>query len=396
MISKRVLAIHSAKREGDPGPCEIYRITTPLYYLNKAAGWECQWMSFTEFYQRYLHSQDAETILKALSKEFDLFVWARTVIFPKELAFKDGAKTLSLLRSHGAKHIYEVDDDYTNMHRKVVDGATMSFASWCDAATVTTPILADTMRRQINKPVHIIPNMLDPMLWKAPPRVRLDDQYIRIVLSGSKTHQEDWKPLEGVLHRIGAEFPNVKVMIGGWDESSFPYLKNIPNAEYIPAMPYVYYIDLIKNADIVLAPVDPNDRFNDHKSPIKVTEGQGAGRLLNDEIVGAACIATNNAVYPLGIQNEKVGMLVEHTSEAWEKAIRELIVNTEKRQQMQRDAYNFVWKKFNLETGWMEWARAYSKVIAAPRKDNASIDYSKSFAAYRKSVGLPNGIEGQP
>lgn len=391
---RNVLAIHSGHRQGDPGACEIYRVTTPLHYLNKASGWHCDWISFTDFWQRYMNRNNAEQTLKEIAKEYDLFVWARTSMYIKQAAFEGGAKTIDLLRSNGAKHIYEIDDDYTNEHRKVLNGDAMTFASWCDANTVTTKILGDTMSGYTKNPSHVLPNMLDPMLWKNGPHHRLSEDKIRILLSGSTTHEIDWKPLAGVLYRVARDYPNVQIVIGGIKPGHFEYLRGIPNAEYLPPVRYYQYIDIVKNADIVLAPVDPHDRFNDHKSPIKITEGQGAGRLLNGELAGAACIATNNAVYPLAIRNENVGLLVEHTSEAWEAAIRKLVENTELRHLIQREAYKFVWKKFNLETGWMEWARAYNKVLSSPKK-HALINHAAALAAYRKSAGLPDGSSRQ-
>lgn len=382
-MKKKILCLHSGKRE-EPGACEIYRVTTPYYYMNGTLGWDAHYLSLSEYFDYYTLNGKTEAFFDATIAAYDLFVFARTYIKLNKRAFESAAWIIYKIRKAGKKVIYEVDDDYTNQFRYVADGDAVTFASWCDALTVTTPYLAKRMELLSKRPAYVIPNMLDPMFWRKPSLVELSKDKIRIGLTGSKTHTQDWKVLEGVLSKIAHDYPNVRVMLGGYHPD---YLKDIPNVEFIPPIPYLKYTDLIKNCDIVLCPVDPDDQFNDGKSPIKYIEGAGATRMVNGYEAGAACIATNNKIYKLGIPSEKVGLLVDQTPEAWDTAIRKLITDEQYRKDMQINAYKHVWKNYDISKGWSEWARVYTKVLNKGSYQKA--DYGKHL---RSSIGEPASV----
>lgn len=380
----RVLCIHSGKRE-ESGACEIYRVTTPLYYLNKQPGWLADWVSFLQLYEVY-ELNPTEQYFNDLIDSYDLFIWARTYIRDSEDAFESAAYVVNKMRKHGKKIVYEVDDDLTNVYRYTTAGDMKHFASWMDAITVTTPYLANTMQQISKRPVFVLPNMLDPAIWKHESAVKLDREYIRIALTGSKTHVHDWKVLSGVLQNIAKDYPNVRIMLGAYHPE---YLRDIPNVELVPPLPYQYYVDLIKNSDIVLAPIDPTDKFNLGKSPIKAIEGMGAARMIEEgRLGGAAVIATNNEVYRLAITHEENGLLVDQTAESWDKAIRRLLNDAVLRKKLQINGFNFVWQKYNLASGWHMWAKTYRKIFELP-SNKTIIDHAKSYSSYRKSLSSP-------
>lgn len=394
MKQTKVLAIHSGKRN-EAGACELYRVSMPLYYVNQQENWLADWISFTELHAKYKDYADIDVALgdkffDDLISTYDLFVFARICIAPRSEAYESAKYLIEKMRGAGKRVIYEVDDDFTNEFRYVANGDSVTLASWCDAITVTTPYLARTLQRKAHRPTHIVPNVLDPQFWKLPSIVKLPEERIRIVLSGSKTHYNDWKVLAGVLHRIADDYENVRVLLGAFHPD---YLQDVKNVEFVPALLYPQYTDLIKNADIVLAPVEPMDKFNLGKSPIKAVEGMGATRLVDGKVAGAAVIATDNEVYRLAITNGKDGLLVEHTPEAWGDAIRELITNVEKRKALQYAAYETAWKRYDLSKEWVKWAGTYQKVLKAPM-NNGELKYDDKFAAPRKDADLPDGTPG--
>jgi glycosyltransferase involved in cell wall biosynthesis len=265
--------------------------------------------------------------------------------------------------------VYEVDDDLTNKYRDfstVGVKHALKIASWTDAVTVTTPYLAQLMKDGTKRPQYVLPNMLDPDIWDIPVEYTGDPE-ITILLSGSMSHMEDWKVLETVLPRIAEneyDYP-VKIHIAGFTPD---YLRDIPHSVRIPGVPYQTYVNLVKDADIVLAPVDPKDGFNLSKSPIKVIEGMGATRLLsNGELGGAACIATRTPVYELAIKNGENGLLVEHTPDAWYQAIDRMVRDHQARLSFQANGGKWAWSHHNIHKEWIRWDKAYRKILKSPQ-----------------------------
>lgn len=378
-MTTNVIALHAGKRE-DPGACEIYRVTTPMYYLGQAVKWSTDWMSFKLWYDYYQlsgnvikeYTPQQQATMKELWLEkfidtYDLFVFARCSIGRKKSSYESASILLNKIHRAGKKVIYETDDDLSNEFRYTTNGDVVTFAQWCNAITATTPYLAERMQKKTGKPAYVLPNMLDPLIWKTEPSMYFNDDLIRIGLTGSTTHVHDWKVLETIIPRILDDYPNVKLILGGYNPE---YLKKHERVECVPPIPYLSknggasYVDMIKNCDIILCPVDPDDPFNEGKSEIKYVEGAGATRLVDGEKMGAACIATNNKIYQLGITNEKHGILVDHTPEAWDSAIRELITNDTYRRDMQMSGYKHIWKDYDLSKGWIQWANVYSKIDA--------------------------------
>ncbi len=114
----------------------------------------------------------------------------------------------------------------------------------------------------------------------------------------------------------------MRLLLGGFHP---PYFAGLQGIEYIPPVDYTTYSQIIRGCDIVLAPLDPTDEFNNHKSPIKAVEGMGASRYLDGREAGAAVIATKGTVYSPAIQDGKTGLLIEQTEETWYNAIELLI-----------------------------------------------------------------------
>jgi len=190
---------------------------------------------------------------------------------------------------------------------------------------------------------------------------------LTVGLTGSPSHEKDWTVVAPAIHRLSRKYPNVKFIIGGY----FPeYLTGVEGADYIPGLPYDQYSALIKQCDIILAPVDPNDQFNMGKSPIKAVEGMSAARVLDSgETAGAAVIATGNPVYRLAIQHEKTGLLVDnHTPEAWEAAIERVITDDGLRKQLQIKALERSKSHWTIEANAHKWSRAYMKTLKEQRK----------------------------
>lgn len=358
-----VLCIHmSAKREMPTG-CEIYRAHMPLHHLGLHKPWWTQWGFFEQYYE--MVHQYGFRVWDDLIDRHDIFLFPR-MVSPTDETMAVFQGMFEALRLKNKTIVYEVDDDFTNEHRHVVDGDAMQVASICDAITVTTPYLARLMEERTGKPAYVIPNMIAPLVWKgaAPESIYPDDALI-IGLTGSTTHYHDWKVLEGVLARIQNSYSNTYIILGGL----FPdYLDDVPRVTQVPGQTYEIYANLIKLCDIILAPVDPDDKFNLGKSPIKVIEGMSAERVVDGVKMGAACIATDMPVYQPAIRHGETGLLVQHTPEAWESAIRSLIEDSDKRRTLQRNGYRYVWKHHDITRTWTQWASAYLNIMKSKKR----------------------------
>lgn len=361
----RVLAIHFHSMGDLPGACEIYRANQPLYYLGTKGGWQTQWMRFESIAKELARGGTAAWV--ELANSADLFVLPR-VVAPKEENLGTMAAFITLLRSAGKRVVYEVDDDYTNRYRDLTEmgvNHAMRIASWCDAITVTTPYLKDLMQRETKRPVYVLPNCIDPRVWDKPEN-RLPHEGIVIGLSGSATHYDDWKVLASPLRQILATdygFP-VRLRLTAFHPD---YLLDLPNTDYLPGLDYAGYAEVVRSCDLILAPVDPEDGFNQSKSPIKVVEGMGAARPVGIiPKAGAACIATDTPVYRLAITHEKDGLLTKHTPDAWCEAIDRLLRDRALRERLQGAAYKTAWRRFDMSLEWQQWARAYRSILAKP------------------------------
>lgn len=366
MKKTNVVAIYLGEPH-KPGACEIYRGNTPLHFLGQQKGWQAKIIFFADLWQQY-YRQGANAWVDFVIQN-DVFVLPRYFVPESEPQIKEALGVLyGFIKLFPNKRIvYETDDDYTNEYRVVIEGDAMDVASWADAITVTTPFLAERMRKKTKRPVYVLPNCIDPHVWHsgdAPERQPAMAEKIIVGLTGSTTHYGDWYVLKDVFPDFLERNPNVQLLLIGFHPD---YLSGLPNTFYLDALPYLEYAQAIRGMDIVLAPVDPNDHFNLGKSPIKAVEGMGATRKLSDgHEGGAAVITTDNPVYRLAVKHEKTGLLTEHTAEGWNAALQRLVDDAELRKTLQAKGHTWAWKNHNIAVEWRQWAKAYQRILEAP------------------------------
>ncbi len=360
----RVMCIYMGQPKRTAGACEIYRGNMPLAYLGNQVAWKTEWDYFGNIWTQY--AAYGLMVFIDLIQSHDIFVLPRVYAVDEEAAVGLAA-FFALLRDFNKRVIYETDDDYTNEHRVVVNGDAINVASWTDAITVTTPFLADLMRKRTGRPVYVLPNCIDPALWKAgepPARAEHLQGKVIIGLTGSTTHYGDWIVLKDVLKPLLESNPHAHLIVMGFHPD---YLNDLPQTTYLPGLDYLRYTQVIRTCDVILAPVDPADIFNKGKSPIKAVEGMGAKRTLENRFpAGAAVIATNNPIYQLAVKNGETGLLVEHTPQAWQEGLQALLTNAELRRKLQMKGYAWVYKHHDISREWAQWAKAYRRVLEAP------------------------------
>jgi glycosyltransferase involved in cell wall biosynthesis len=361
----RAVVLYMGDSGREPNGCEIYRGNMPMAFLSQNGDWITSWVWFGDLVKEYGPTKGEN--IRQLIRDNDIF------IFPRVSAIGDTGKLamatlFAAIRDYpGRRIVWEVDDDYTNQHRHVTTGDAVFTAKMADAITVSTPHLEKLMRGRAGRPTYVLPNSIDPFTWRDYPRLEshvLAGKKV-IGLTGSMTHKEDWRVLETVMPRIMAEHPEVAFLVMGYQPE---YLYGLPNTHYIPSAKYSEYSQVIRNCDIILAPVSLSDPFNDSKSPIKAIEGQGAQRFLETGIsAGAAVIATNNHVYQMVVRHDKTGLLVQQTPEDWYEAITRLLVQPETLTRLQIEGYKRVYEKFDMSRNWVQWDKAYKSILKSPQ-----------------------------
>jgi glycosyltransferase involved in cell wall biosynthesis len=352
------------------GGCEVYRVTQPLHYLGQQSDWATSWAPINALRSR----KDFF--------DFDIYIFPRITVPHKDaidnkhdkdsliLAERYGVTELgpvpmiTVLKAMGKKTVYECDDDFTNIWRTVHGGGedALQVARQCDAVTVSTPHLANLMQKFTGKPSYVVPNCIEPGLW-ADPGFERKIKGLTIGLSGSQTHDDDWRVLETVIPKILEKYPTTTFVLSGHHPS---YFDDLPKDRVVRlgGVPYGTYPAVFRSFDIALAPVDPHDQFNLSKSGIKAIEAMAAQRKVGSKSGGACIIATRMNIYERVVIPGSTGLLVEHTPEAWEAAISQMVENKQKREKLQIRGHRWVKKNRSIHTNWKHWASTYKRILS--------------------------------
>jgi len=225
-----------------------------------------------------------------------------------------------------------------------------------DVITVTTEALAEHYR-QYNDNVVVLPNYMDYMWWGEPLKIKNHGQ-LRIGWMGSKSHKADLEFIAPVMKRVMKEFDFVKFIFCGFGGKSGIYgkdiFKDIPPAkrEYYPGVNLEYwpYKSKTLGLDIGIAPL-VDDGFNAGKSAIKYYEysANGVPGVYSDTIV-----------YRDTVKHGVTGFLAK-TPDDWYKYLEKLIVDTQVRKIIRRDAFQDVFDNYNLEDHYKKWVSLYER-----------------------------------
>lgn len=360
----------------DPNACDAYRILYPLRAM-ELAGHRTAVHTLQDI-QKMAANRDSYLF------SYDIYLLSRMVGNEEEMdAFESFNHDL---RSLGKTVIVDYDDDYTNQYRVVHEN---SFGRIQDASAVTvTNAHLQQLMRPYNRNVHIIPNYLVPELFLGFKR-QLEGTVIG--LTGSTTHAKDWQAVYGPLRRIAAEFPEVKIFCSGLHPEALedlpnfvtlrdmdPKMKASDKNYFIPMSQYAF---IHKNIDILLTPVDPSDRFNWSKSPIKALEGMMTPRDVGGQTGGACVISTGDMpLYRDAVKHGQTGLLVKHNDEeAWYQSILKVLADVQYRHKLQVNGHIHALSNFNIHTKVNERVAAFRHIMA---KDARKLPQFTKVAAF--------------
>ena len=337
------------------GAVETYRVTLPLSRAvagdPELTGEWCQMKDLAIAIQQ----QGFKCI-----EDIDLFVLNRAVAFAHEAGL---AKDLvDALRVHGAKVVYELDDDYTGKHRVTPSGRScLPYIAEVDAITVSTPGLAKAVQSAAPRvPVHVLPNYLPVELFASQSeKTKRTDPRLSIYVAGSNAHFLDWQVLEDVIPNLHRDFPDVRFTVAGCQ----PYYLDHDYIAFRDAVPFQEYPSMLADADIIVSPVDPTDKFNYSKSAVKALEAWAARRPVGKHVGGAAFIGSAGKVYNSTVNNRHNGLLVRHSPYYFEAGLRKLIQDQHLRHRLQIEGHKDV-QAHDIALHWHKWSKAYRDVLA--------------------------------
>jgi glycosyltransferase involved in cell wall biosynthesis len=269
--------------------------------------------------------------------------------------------SVDMLKAAKRRLVFEVDDDFTNEHRIVVQSEEEHATIWnyatnlADAITVSTPYLAEMMRKRVgkHKPIYVLPNSVRWEMWQGIPKA----ERLTIGLTGSITHGKDWAVLEDVLPRILGEF-DVNLQVAGFVPDYLISLRMLyPDRVTLDTTwrDYRDYPALVGRSHIVLCPVDPYDPFNWSKSGIKAIEGLAAG---------AAVVASDMNIYQPVVGSNKRGLLVPFRPESWYDAIKAMITDRNLRETTVMRGRKWVREHASIDLNWHLWQTAYKDIAS--------------------------------
>lgn len=274
------------------------------------------------------------------------------VIFQRQYS-DETFEAIKIARSIGVKTVFEIDDDFWNLHRSnpvyefwnspgMLKRIERNIAG-ADVVTTTTPRLSALLRR-FNPNIVILPNMLPWQYWQVKkPKKRKTDPLV-LGWAGSRTHFEDLKILGGTIEQLLDEFPNLEFHVAGAEAVPFEKHKRARGLESVDIWEYA---NLIKGFDIAIAPL-LDIHFNRCKSDLK---------FLEYSMLGIPCVASRVESYADSVKNGENGFLASNNKD-WLKYLRRLINDEELRKAIGANAKKFAETR-TIEGNIGLWEQAY-------------------------------------
>ena len=361
-------------------------------------------VSYVRFHQPFEHLRDRGFELRTLSRTLTLTRTPRgyepeagildgisMLLFPQMIAaplLPDGSRLLLVeplceaARSRGIPVVYSVDDhleeiETLNPSYEVIAGARPNLEALlhgADAFIVTTPTLEATLAPR-ERPVHVLPNAVDPSRWTPRPR---GSGELRIGWAGSSCHIDDLLMVLPAIRELQRRVDFVFVLLGltsrplpvetreirrnrrGFTPSqkaraeAFLELaslcRSIRHRHVVFGELGAYFSTLPSlDLDVGICPL-LDTPFNRHKSALKFYEYAAAGTMT---------IASEVVPY-LG----EVSVTTPNEPAAWSDALERFLRDGGARDAELADQREFVFRERNIERLKDRWAAALLEIVS--------------------------------
>lgn len=334
--------------------CQYLRVTSVLTELQKIN--LIDFVNIIDIDKYLLTNNLYNSIDKTALNQIDILIIQRETA--EQISFKELKK---LFKDNRVKIIYEIDDNLINLYPshplyniyKNKKSFYVDYIKNVDLLTVTTKALRDEFK-VYNKNIAILPNYLNTQLINNKIKT-IENNKIKILFSGSKTHIADLEVIEDAIIEIYKKYKD-KIEIIFWGDITQKIEKNCQFTKiqkfFNKYEEYLKYLSSL-NIDIGLIPLC-NNEFNKAKSNIK---------WLDYSAVGIASILSDVEAYNSSVVNNVNGLLVENNIQDWISAIEDLINNSIKRKQISKNAYQTVIEEYSLQKNILKWYNVYKGLI---------------------------------
>ncbi|MFB2881989.1 methyltransferase domain-containing protein [Floridanema aerugineum] len=250
-------------------------------------------------------------------EEDKVFIWQRAYLQSPT----DVPKLQELLR-RGYLIVAEIDDDPL---RWPVHGENQFFSyKACHCVQTSTEPLAEFLRG-INPNVGVFQNQLAYL----PPAINYEVDAPVTLFFGALNREEDWAEIMPAINGVLGQFGDrIRVQVI-YDQKFFDALET-PHKKFESFCAYERYQELLHTCDIAILPLNPT-RFNSMKSDLKFIECAGHG----------VAVLASPTVYEASIIEGETGLIYRSVAE-FEDKLRKLISDTQWRQNIAQNAYNWV------------------------------------------------------
>jgi glycosyltransferase involved in cell wall biosynthesis len=322
------------------------------------------------------------------------------------------AKMMELLRRLGIPTVYDVDDLVfdpslaadIDAYRKMNTSAQREYRAGmesieramrsCDFITTSTPFLADYAGKFTGKQTWVIPfgvNQLQIDIARSVARYEGGPKFITY-LSGTKTHERDFKEAASALRRILAGHDDVYLkLVGDLDVE-----KHLPGLERkIIRVPFMDWRSLVieeAGAYVNIAPFEWSTGFCQSKSDLKFVE---------PALSGVPTIASPISSFQRSIRHGENGFIAR-TAEDWYKCFSDLITDPDRRDKVGAEGYRDVERERFPEQIGKTLVDTYSRIIALHRSErsrpaakghDAPTDHGNAGRRLRISWVIPQPFE---
>lgn len=278
--------------------------------------------------------------------------WADIVVFCRNIE-PLANKWLDIMNNESKPFIYDLDDNFFELPDKDAFGKYINllpqkamlnrYVKEASRVRVYSNSLQETIKKYNNNCVYRTP----PLDWSKFKQNKKRKEKIQIAYATSRKHDELYLIFLPAMLRILDKYENIiEVSFWGYLPHQFKGRRNI---KFFPFNhDYEAFVKKFSaySIDIGLAPLY-NDLFHQSKTNNKFRE-YAASRI--------AGVYSNVGVYQ-EVVNNKTGMLVSNNESDWYDAISLLIENSEKRESIKNEAFNYIKKSYSqdfFEQKWLE------------------------------------------
>ncbi len=225
-----------------------------------------------------------------------------------------------------------------------------------DGITCTTQRLATTLRTFTDKPVVVVPNLIDWEAWhRLTDPIRREDDRLTIGWAGGRRLDADCAAMAVAWARVAARHPDVAFKLGGFHAPAL--VAAVPDGQRVLAewQPLQTYPLCYTHVDIGCCPL-ADVPFNRTKSPIKAYEWAAAG----------AAVVASPTVYGLELRDGQTALLAE-TADDWEAALERLLADARLRRRLARRWAGQVQAHHSITAGVGRWVDAWERILGAFR-----------------------------